>query len=335
MVTFAALAFLGWIVAQRRSGYRPTPAMIAGALVVLAPVAVGWTWHGHADALKSRNPLAWALSSDAFVRDWVLGPAGLRAEPGTRTVLWERNIPESAGHVVVLVAAGLGVLIARRRRALFTLAVLVPIAHFAAFTPLHLGHAYEQYGAGLFFPVATGLAAAALLEAGGWRRPLAWALVALAAVSCVGTWRESMLPLQRRDAYRRPAWFVRLASTLAESTQPDEMLLGFGLSANPEVPYYARRRALMWPDWADPSPDGDDVEVALEGLQGQKVGALFSCPPGVPEATLARFRERAGLDPSPARELPSGGAGRCVVYLRPAVGRTPENAGRPAEGQER
>jgi 4-amino-4-deoxy-L-arabinose transferase-like glycosyltransferase len=316
MAAFATLAGLWWLVVQRRRGYRLDSRLILGALVVLAPVAVGWSWHGHTDAVKRLNPFAWAaFSSDAMVRDWVLGPDGLRSDPAIWRVLWDRTLPDTVGHAAIVIAAAVGVVLAGRRRALFLLALVVPVAHFAVFTPLHLSHAYDQYAVGLFVPLAAGLAAVALLERGGARRYLAWALVLLVATGSIEGWRERMLPVQRRDAYRRPAWFVRLARTLADATQPSDVILGFGMSANPEVAYYARRRALMWPDWADASPDGEDVASALEALEGHRVGALFSCPRGAPEATLERFRAQAGLDAVPL-ELPSGGRGSCLVHLK-------------------
>jgi hypothetical protein len=315
MAVFAALAGLWWLVLQRRREYRLDARLLIGALVVVLPVAVGWSWHGHTDAVKRLNPFAWAFSSDAMVRDWVLGPDGLRSDPAIWRVLWDRTPPDTVGHAAVVIAAAVAVVLARRRRALFLLALAVPVAHFAVFTPLHLSHAYDQYAVGLFVPLAAGLAAVALLERGGARRYLAWALVLLVAACSIEGWRERMLPIQRRDAYRRPAWFVRLARTLAESTRPDDVVLGFGMSANTEVPYYARRRALMWPDWADASPDGEDVASALSALEGHRVGALFSCPPGAPQATLERFRAQAGLDAAPL-ELPSGGRGSCLVHLK-------------------
>ena len=317
LAAFAALAGLCWLVHQRRRGYRVDGRLVLGALVPLAAVAIGWSWHGYTDTLKRLNPLGWAAySSDAMVRDWVVGPPGQRSWPLTFEVLRERTLPDTVGHAAVVVAAALGVALAGRRRTLFTLALLVPILHYLAFTPLHLSHPYDQYATGLFVPLAAGLAAVALLERGGARRHAAWALMALVAIAGIAGWWERMLPLQRQNAYRRPAWFVRLARTLAESTAPTDVLLGFGLSASPEVPYYARRRALMWPDWADPSPDGEDVELALAALAGHRVGALFACRTTVPGETLERFRAHMGLAATPALELAAGPLGRCFVFLR-------------------
>jgi hypothetical protein len=119
-----------------------------------------------------------------------------------------------------------------------------------------------------------------------------------------GKTEGAVIEFGRVEIDGRPAWFVRLARTLADSTRPNEIVLGFGLNANPEVPYYSKRRALMWSSWVDPS--------------------------GVPEATLARFREHAGLASTPAFELPAGARGSCSVYLRtpdPVAGDSTSAAG--------
>jgi hypothetical protein len=134
--------------------------------------------------------------------------------------------------------------------------------------------------------------------------------VAVVAVTCVQGYVTRMLPIQRRDAYGKPDWFVRMAAAITEATQPDDVIVGFGMNWNPEVPYYAKRRALMWPSWGDASPDGSDVVKALANLEGYTVGALFNCSQGTPEATIARFRDRWGLVESPTYR------GRCEVYVR-------------------
>jgi hypothetical protein len=156
----------------------------------------------------------------------------------------------------------------------------------------------------------------ALLEAGGRRSYGAWLIVGLMALSCGYAYLNRMLPVQRHDAYRR-AWFTRLASAVAERTGPDDVIVGFGLDWNPEVPYYAKRRALMWPGWGDWRADSKDVAAALAQLEGWRVGALFNCSNDTPENTVTLFRRRLGLDDVPALEMPTWSRWRtCVIYTR-------------------
>ncbi len=323
VMVFAGLAVLWWFVLQRRRGYHLTPALL-GAFVIVLPLVAGWTWHRHADALKRLNTFGWAWTSDAMWRDWVLGPSGVRSQISEWQLLWVRTVPETVGHVTVVAAAALGILVAGRLRAVFLLALAAFVGHFAAFLHLHLSHAYYAYGMGVFLLAAVGFSAVALLECGDARRYLGWVLAVLVATLCLDGYLTRMLPIQLRNAYRKPAWFVRLAEALAQVTRPRDVIVGFGLNWNPEVPYYARRRALMWPGWGDPSPDGKDVAKVLASLEGYTVGALFTCSPDTPEPTLARMRERWGLADSPTHELPSGSPWRrCVVFARRPAGSVP------------
>lgn len=312
VVVFVGLAGVWWLLVQRQRGFHVGAAVaVLGALIVVLPLGTGWAWQRHADALKGLNPFASGITSGQLWRDWVIGPPGLRFQPTTWRPLWEGTIPDSVGHPMVVAAAVLGVVIAQRRRVLFALALGGFLTHFAVFARLDSAFEYYWYGMGVFLVAAVGFAAVALLECGDARRHLAWLLVVLVAVSCVQGYVTRMLPIQRQDAYRKPDWIIRMARALNEVTRPEDVIVGFGMAWNPEVPYYAKRRALMWPEWGDTRPDSTDAIRTLANLDGYTVGALFNCPRGAPEATLARFRDRWGLVKSPTFRA------RCAVYVRP------------------
>jgi hypothetical protein len=313
VVAFAGLAGVWWLHAQRwpRAPLGAAVRAMGVVVIVLAPGA-GWAWQRHADALKARNPFASGISSGQLLHDWVVAPADLlRFQPGVLSPVWERAIPYAVGHPVVLAAAVLGVVVAGRRRGLFTLSLVGFLIHFAVFAPLDTAFDYYWYGAGLFLVAAVGLAAVALLECDDARRHLAWLLVLLVAAGGVHGYATTMLPLQRLDAYRKPDWLIRLARAVSDATRQEDVIVAIGLDWNPELPYYARRRALMWPGWSDPRSGSDDLSRALASLDGQAVGALVCCRGSAPPETIARLRARWGLVPSPTfRE-------RCALYVRP------------------
>lgn len=314
VAVFVAIAGVWWLqtVVPRGRHWSTIPRL--GPLVVVLPFGAGWLWQRFADSLKAFdfNPLTWGLASRQLFQDWIVGPPGLRFLPSTWAILWESAIPDAVGHPVVLAVAAACVLLAGRRRALFALGLAGFLAHFLIFTPLDVSHTYYLYAAGLYLVAAVGFAAVGLLETGDSRRHLAWLLTAVVVVSFARGYVTRMLPLQREDAYRKPNWIVRLANAIDESTGPEDVIVGFGLGWDPEVPYYAKRRAVMWPGWGDPRPDSPDVVRTLANLEGYRVGAFFNCSVGLPPATLALFRERWGLDEAPAYR------GRCQVYVRPS-----------------
>ena len=307
IVVFAGLAAVGWLWAPRRAT-APSSRIVGALLVVLPPIA-GWAWQAHADSLKALNSFASVVSSGQLLRDYVIGPPGARFEASILLSLWERAVPYTVGHGLVVAAATLGVLIAQRRRALFCLALGGFLAHFAIFAPLDSTQDYYWYGMGVFLVAATGLAVVALLECDDARRQLAWPLVVLVTACCVHGYLDRMLPHQRHDAYANPDWVIRLARAVAEATRPDDVIVAFGMDWNPELPYYAGRRALMWPGWSDARPESADVARAHASLSGHRVGAVVNCPRGAPDATVARFCERWDLVPSTALEH------RCRLYV--------------------
>jgi hypothetical protein len=324
---FVAIAGILWLVRIRQN---PTAArVVLGAALLVLPIAIGGAWHAYGDSLKLKNPFGWAWTSAAIRGDWVLGPAGSNAgldrrlEWGTWQFFWAETLKATLGHQAVLFGSLVCAFLARRRRLEVVALLVLAAAHFALFAPAYLGHPYYQYGSGLFLVVAVGLAANAALECGDRRRLLAGGLLALVSVACVSGYWGRMLPVQRRDAYRKGAWFVRLGAALAAATRPDDVIVGFGLDWNPEVPYYARRRALMWPGWADPAPGSKDVSTALAQLSASHVGALFNCSVETPEPTLERLRRAWRLEDAPTIEVPSQTRGRrCVVFTRAAAAAT-------------
>jgi hypothetical protein len=318
---FVVLAGLVWLGHAWRRDPRPRPAFwVVGALVVVSPLGIGWLWQRFADGLKGldTNALAWGIGSQQLFRDWIYGPPGswsgldVRMRPGNWLLLWARA-SEVIGHPLVGVAALVGVFVAARRRVVCLLALAAFLTHFVAFMPLHIAHPYYMYAAGCLLVTATGIAAVALLECGDGRRYLAWLLVALFAATAVGTYWTAMLPVQRRDAYRKPAWFIRLAREVARVTRPDQVLVVFGMNWDPEVPYYAGRRALMWPGWGDVSADGKDVANASANLRGYSIGAVVSCTDALPDATLVRFRALLRDETEEPIVLPGPGFA-CYLY---------------------
>jgi len=164
------------------------------------------------------------------------------------------------------------------------------------------------YGHLLFLIVAVAVGIDALLGRPGWRRWLAAAVFgSLAFGSTVQFWGRHA-DLQRRQQFDT----AQMAGLIERCTAPDEILVVYGRDWCPDVPYYARRRALMIPGWATPAAE----EAALARLNDVKVGALLVARPRLALGPLpdrdkqARLATRLKLGPDAFHSDQN-----CDVYL--------------------
>jgi hypothetical protein len=303
---------------RRRSSGAPTSgsarALVSQAVVLALPVAAGVAWSLYADSIKSRNPLAGPLGSGQVSSQWLFRPgADGWPEAGRRV---RATVAEIAGGPLVLAAAALAAFVTRRRRTAVAVGLLAFAAVYVVFLRFHVVHLYYSCANGPFLIAVVGFGALALLETPGRASRLGWAFLALALGLGIRTYHAEFERVQRRNAYAGPNATVRLARIVAERTGPRDVIVGFGLDWSPEVPFYARRRSLMWPGHV--SPDGAPLREALDRLEGERVGALLVCREGSLSAeALELLQRRLALSP-----VPSGRVGDCEVFspLSPPAG---------------
>lgn len=307
---FLGLAVIASAISRARPSRVRTPRGFMPLLlaVLVLPLAAGLAWSLHADAIKSRHPLAGALGFGHVLGAWLFSPG-----PEGWAVAWSRllaTVAEIAGGPVVLGLAVAAVAITRRRIWATVLCLLAFLSVYLVFLRFHVVHLYYPCANGLFLIGAIGFGTLALLEGEGRVRLLAWPLFVLASAVGIRTYHAEFERVQRRDAFAGPNATVRLARGIAGLTAPKDVILGFGLDWSPEVPYYARRRALMWPGHV--SPSGEPLAAALDRLSAYRVGALVDCREGslVPE-TLAALEQRLELSPAPRLRV-----GDCEVFTR-------------------
>jgi hypothetical protein len=277
-------------------------------LVLLLPLAAGYVWSAWADALKSQNPLAAPLRSGDVIGSWLFGPGA--DGWGVALARLRAMVAEIAGGPVVLGLALAAALAARRRLAPLAACLAAFLGVLFVFLRFHVVHLYYPCANGLFLIGAVGFGVLALFERPGRGRLLGWLLLALALGFGLRTYHAEFERVQRRDAYAGPNQTVRLARGLAAITSGTDVILGFGLDWSPEVPYYAGRRALMWPGHLPPS--GEPLLGALDRLESYRVGAVFACREGsLPADSLAVLERRLPLSPVPRQRV-----GDCEVFSR-------------------
>jgi hypothetical protein len=301
------------------------PALLCFALPVLA--VAGWTHF--ADAVKRENILGLRLTSE-MLRPFNFGTLAMRFQADTWRVLLTRTVPDVAGHLAPCLLAGVAVWWTGRRRALYLLSILGFLGGILIFTNLHVVHDYYAYATGIFLVAAVAWGVVSLLEGPGpWSRAAALALLGVALTVSVHQYYRRFYPIQATNHTGMP----RLAAAVAGVTAPDAVVLGYGLTWSSELPFYAERRALIWPPWMDQGLGGPDFQRALRDTGVDRIGSLVLCAyrpdqdiPGVseryrpgpdPERWLAEITRRLGLDPRPTHADE-----HCAVFARGNVGST-------------
>lgn len=308
-VPFLGAAWLVLLHGHARSAGRLWP--LRGVLLPLAvltgiPVAATAAWTRHADALKELNPIGQVLTSAALTR-WNFGTLDLRLD-GDFMYGAVLNQPfETIYHPLLFATCAVAVLLAQRRRlAVLVLALLYASAPLV-FTRVH-GHTYYAFANLIFLVVAIGLCCAGLIERGGWRRRVGLAL--LGATFGLSIYRHQTLFLELQT--RHPDTQQKdVAGVVRRVTEPDEIVVVYGDDWSSVIPYYAQRRALMFPS----AIRTQVAERALARVAEERVGAMvvFDRKIGVgwypPAAELSAQRRGFGLS-----EVPAYADARVTVY---------------------
>jgi hypothetical protein len=292
VTTFGVFLAGAWLlVAARRSAeWRRLRAWLLAlavlATITLPAVVLTVCWNHYLDGIKALNPLTnYTISTSASQASWLFGTLAERMDPATWQRIFER-ITMREYPPALLVACVAGLAVARRRWLAVGVALLLFLCAPAVFTNLHFVHTYYACANLIFFVVAVGLCAAALLECPDWRRWLGGGLV-LAVIGC-SVYRHQTV---YADSQRFDGWpIIAPARAVERVTGPEEVILGCGLDWSPEIPYYARRRALLFPQWATAAM----MEEQFRRLADYKIGAAVVSVQPVPwEGAYAKqFRDR-------------------------------------------
>ena len=245
------------------------------AIVVFGlPFVCTLLWTHWADAVKAENPLASQLIA-TNVRTWYLGTLAQRFSAETWATLVLDIVPDAVGTAAVALASLLLLpFVSRPRARQVGVCWLCFLAPFVVFTNLHLVHAYYPYANGLFLVAAVALAAVGLLERGGRLATAAAAtLLCVAAAYEVARYRSVYATVQ---GMFDPIQIAEQGRRIAERTQPQEILVVFGVRGSPELAYYADRRSLVVPPSVEAVPPDPAFQKALRSLRGAQV-ALVLC----------------------------------------------------------
>ncbi|MCW5891768.1 MAG: hypothetical protein KIT14_14650 [bacterium] len=294
--------------------------LVAGAAVLGLPLLVGAAWVWHTDQVRAENPLAAGFITSDAMHAWTFGTWEQRLSADTWRSFYTVKARDVLGVPLIVLAALVGVGLARRRIGLFVAAVLLFLLPLVLFVNLHLVHDYYTYANGCFLVAAVGVAVLALLEAGGWRRWGGVVLLLAAVLAGGGGYLRDRRPTQLRavpDLGRS-----ELARAVRASTHPSDVLVVYGEDWSSVLPYYLERRAVMDRGARDPAappelagaldPLGPPMQAALRRVGMDRVAALLACKGTRQQDALLR-RLLAALELEGARRVPTR---RCDVYFR-------------------
>jgi hypothetical protein len=183
-------------------------------------------------------------------------------------------------------------------------AYFLPIAIFIRPFNVHVYYAYEN---GLFLAVIAGCGIVTLLEQGRWARRAGVALFA-AALAAMSSNYLSGYYVDQDSGDLAP---MTIGVLTRMHTAPDEVMLIYGLSYSPAMPYAAERRAIM--DSHDRSIADPVMKAPLDQLaaEGGRIGAIVSCGDSRAQPAVRDNIRTLGFAERPSHTEPF-----CDLYLR-------------------
>lgn len=296
ITTFAGFALAAACIlagSSRRGRLRPGEIAVAAVASLLVPMLAESAWRAFTDAYRAQNALG-AKTLSANLRPWIFGTLEQRASlKFLRVVFWSR-VGDVIGSGIALPLVLVGAFYAGRQRLRALASVAIFAAVFLLFANVQQKHNYYAYGNAVFLLAAAGFVIVGLMERGGWARRLGLALVILLpAASAYSYYSGYYYEAQSLDA--KPG----VAAAVRTLTKPNEVVLIWGRDWSSEIPYYARRRAVM--DYMNSSDR--EMESVLAGLRRDEVGAALFCgPTRLSAGRIEEIRARYGLGRSHAVE---------------------------------
>ncbi|MCH2188026.1 hypothetical protein MK280_19405 [Myxococcota bacterium] len=302
----AALVLVRWFRVHR--GHINLQILLEQLLPLLCfailPVAAVTVWVSYTDDIKSLNLIAGRHLISENLVGWNFGNIAQRIDPASWTILRSR-LHLWVGQGAFFTAA-LGVALASPRAWLPVLGSLALfLATFLTFANLHLVHDYYQYANAIFLIAAVGFSLRSLLVGSLAQRWAGVIALGFVMVSCIESYRETYLEIQKRDAQH----LEPLAQEIQRRTSVSDVIVVWGADWSSEIPYLARRRALMM--WPHHFREEGAVAEALRRLEDYNIGAMIVC--GENRSDPSSMNDRSDLFGMESAPVFSGTA--CQLHL--------------------
>jgi hypothetical protein len=279
---------------------------LAAAAFALLPYLTFACWVAFCDAVKRQNAFAAEYLTSGALQHWTFGDWAQRLRADTWWAIWQRHQSWVASWMVLAVGA-LALPLASGRRAVALAALALGVGVMLVFTNLHYQHNYYQYANVVFLLAAVGLALSGLVDAEDRRRGLGLALFAAVIVAMLRSDGAGYFDWQAVDL--RP--HDQFAEHLRAVTAPNDVVALWGPDWSPEIPWAAKRRALI--DSRGFDPRGPEMTRALDALRSAsyEVTALVFCKTARADAFV---QPRLALFPGFHRIY--AGSNQCDLYAK-------------------
>lgn len=293
----AVVGTLGLLWSQRPTVENPGWArvrriLLLSAVAVALPFAVTIWWMHFADVVKALNPSSQFLVSKNMV-GYHFGTAQTRFAAKVWAGHW-RIISESVIWLPLVGLSGVALLFCGRAwwaKVFFCLACFMGIQ--VLLPELYAWHDYYYVANTLFLLVGLGLAVTTLFDSRLPRWVGGVALVVMLAGQGYHFIREFY---QGLNAYSAEG--SDLSRAVKQYTRANDVVIVQGEDWNSMMPYYARRRAMMFRAGIDQSEA--EIRAAFEQLKGEPVVALVTRGPFAKDSPLLKLaQEYFKIDPHP------------------------------------
>lgn len=209
---------------------------ILGSIFVINTI-----WVRYTDYLKSQNPLAAKFIVTEYLKEWYFGTPAQRLDKNIWDTLAQRINHEASIHLPILVTILLLGIILTKYRLFIVAFLLVFISGPLIFLNVYWIHNYYLYENAIYLQIALGLALGGLWQTNKLRNFVNYALVPLVFTLLLLNYYQNYYPSQSQDNRQ----MYNIAQVIKSYTNKQDVLLIYGYDWNPEIPFYAERKAIM------------------------------------------------------------------------------------------
>lgn len=206
-------------------------------------------WTQHADMLKEQNPIGVILTSKNL-HIWNFGTFTQRISSNLwKATILERIVPHTMGSVYSLIILLLGLVIGNNKERVF-LAILLGLflVPILIFTNLYIVHDYYEYASGFWLIFSISFSLYLIKKKNTF---IFLGLMLFISAADTLTFRNFYFPFVHNINAAQAGNDKRLevAYLIEKTTKSDAVITVFGEEWFAEIPYYAKRKAIMFPSW--------------------------------------------------------------------------------------